>query len=483
MQTVAAGAEQMGASIREIASNAAEASEVAAKAVVAAETTTATVAKLGRLVGGDRQRRQGHHEHRRADEPAGAERHDRGGAGRGGRQGLRRRGQRGQGAGPGDGEGDRGHRPPGAGHPGRHHRRRGRDRGDLAHRRPDLRPADDHRLAPSRSRPPPPTRCPARCRKPPTAPARSPRNITGVSTAADSTTQALGQTRTAVDELSRMASRPAHHRREVHLLSRPTHRRRPMPAEGAHGHSGHALLLRSTPSHSHPLSTRRSRECGRPTFLATRVHPTGFVALHRSKCPMIVLSHPSGRKSPPLMHARTRTRVPDRSHLQESEDVRPRPLPRLRWLARQPARRRPHRRRRRPARCRRRRHQRPGRRAHRRDAHRPGGDLHGEPAAAERPVGGPARDRRAPGPRPRVRRLRRGASRRAARRDGREAGRRRRGARRVRAVRHQRGGDGQVPRRAGGLPRQQRRRALPGRGPRRPGDVLPALPRGVQPLS
>ena len=47
VQTVAAGAEEMGASIREIASNAAEASEVAAKAVAAAETTTATVAKLG----------------------------------------------------------------------------------------------------------------------------------------------------------------------------------------------------------------------------------------------------------------------------------------------------------------------------------------------------------------------------------------------------------------------------------------------------
>ena len=45
--TVAAGAEEMGASIREIASNAAEASEVAARAVVAAETTTATVARLG----------------------------------------------------------------------------------------------------------------------------------------------------------------------------------------------------------------------------------------------------------------------------------------------------------------------------------------------------------------------------------------------------------------------------------------------------
>ena len=47
VQTVAAGAEEMGASIREIASNAAEASAVAARAVTAAENTTATVAKLG----------------------------------------------------------------------------------------------------------------------------------------------------------------------------------------------------------------------------------------------------------------------------------------------------------------------------------------------------------------------------------------------------------------------------------------------------
>jgi methyl-accepting chemotaxis protein len=47
VETVAAGAEQMGASIREIASNAAEASEVAQKAVTAAASTTATVAKLG----------------------------------------------------------------------------------------------------------------------------------------------------------------------------------------------------------------------------------------------------------------------------------------------------------------------------------------------------------------------------------------------------------------------------------------------------
>ena len=47
MQTVSAGSEQMGASIREIAQNAAEVSRVAAQAVDAADTTTATVAKLG----------------------------------------------------------------------------------------------------------------------------------------------------------------------------------------------------------------------------------------------------------------------------------------------------------------------------------------------------------------------------------------------------------------------------------------------------
>ncbi|WP_241037992.1 methyl-accepting chemotaxis protein [Blastococcus litoris] len=47
VETVAAGAEQMGASIREISQNAAEASEVAQRAVDAAATTKATVDKLG----------------------------------------------------------------------------------------------------------------------------------------------------------------------------------------------------------------------------------------------------------------------------------------------------------------------------------------------------------------------------------------------------------------------------------------------------
>jgi methyl-accepting chemotaxis protein len=47
VQTVAAGAEEMGASIREIAQNANEAARVAAAAVAEAATTTATVTKLG----------------------------------------------------------------------------------------------------------------------------------------------------------------------------------------------------------------------------------------------------------------------------------------------------------------------------------------------------------------------------------------------------------------------------------------------------
>ena len=47
VQTVAAGSEQMGTSIREIAQNASEVSRVAQQAVAAADSTTATVAKLG----------------------------------------------------------------------------------------------------------------------------------------------------------------------------------------------------------------------------------------------------------------------------------------------------------------------------------------------------------------------------------------------------------------------------------------------------
>ena len=65
---------------------------------------------LGVVLAGDRQRGQGDHRDRRADQPARAQRHHRGGPGRRGRQGLRGRRQRGQGPGPGDRPGHRGHR-------------------------------------------------------------------------------------------------------------------------------------------------------------------------------------------------------------------------------------------------------------------------------------------------------------------------------------------------------------------------------------
>src|SRR5690606_5568325 len=72
-----------------------------------------------RAVAGDLQDRAGDRGHRRPDQPAGAQRHDRGGARRRGGQGLRRGGRRGAAAGgtlggrdPGDRRGDR-HGPEG----------------------------------------------------------------------------------------------------------------------------------------------------------------------------------------------------------------------------------------------------------------------------------------------------------------------------------------------------------------------------------
>ena len=168
--------------------------------------------EAGRVLGGDRQRRQGDHEHRRADQPAGAERHHRGGAGRRGGQGLRRRRQRGQGAGAGDGEGDRGHRQAGARDPGRHHRRGGRDRGDLcivaqiSDRQTTIASAVEEQTATT-------SEMSRSVQEAANGTGEIATNITGVSTAAESTTQALDQTRIAVDELSRMAVGPALHRR------------------------------------------------------------------------------------------------------------------------------------------------------------------------------------------------------------------------------------------------------------------------------
>ena len=123
-----------------------------------AAATTDSVAQAGRLVGRDRQRDQGDHLDRRADQPAGPQRHHRGRPGRRGGQGLRGRRRRGQGSGPGDRPGDRGHRPAGRAIQG--------DTADAVEAIGEI-PRSSSRSTtsrprsppPWRSRPPPPTRC------------------------------------------------------------------------------------------------------------------------------------------------------------------------------------------------------------------------------------------------------------------------------------------------------------------------------------
>ena len=137
---------EMGASIREIAQNANDAAQVAAQAVERGRVHQPHGVEARRLVGRDRQRGQGDHLDRRADQPARPQRDHRGRPRRRGRQGLRGRRQRGQGPGAGDRPGHRGHLPPGRGDPGRHQQRGRRDRRDQRDHRPDQRLPAHHRL-------------------------------------------------------------------------------------------------------------------------------------------------------------------------------------------------------------------------------------------------------------------------------------------------------------------------------------------------
>ena len=117
VQSVAAAAEEMSASIKEIAKNTTEAERVATQrgGHHAKHQRGRPAPRSGQRR--DRRGRQGHHLHRRADQPAGAERHHRGGARRRGGQGLCRRRQRGQRAGQADRQGHRRHQHQDQQHP------------------------------------------------------------------------------------------------------------------------------------------------------------------------------------------------------------------------------------------------------------------------------------------------------------------------------------------------------------------------------
>ena len=92
VQAVAASAEELAASVAEITRQVADGAAVARAAAEAARATDGTVQRPGRGGAADRRRGAADRRHRRADQPAGAERDDRGGAGGRGGQGLRRGG-------------------------------------------------------------------------------------------------------------------------------------------------------------------------------------------------------------------------------------------------------------------------------------------------------------------------------------------------------------------------------------------------------
>jgi methyl-accepting chemotaxis protein len=109
VQTVASAAEELAASVREIGQQVSmAASSVAGEATSARRAATAeAVRSLAASAQPHRPGRQPDHRHRLADQPPGAQRHHRGGAGRRGRQGLRGGRHRGEDARRADLEGHR----------------------------------------------------------------------------------------------------------------------------------------------------------------------------------------------------------------------------------------------------------------------------------------------------------------------------------------------------------------------------------------
>ena len=159
-----------------------------------------------------RRRRQADHRDRRADQSAGAQCDDRGGARRRSRQGLRGGRQRGEGAGRADRQGDRGDRRPDRRHADRDRRLGRRHQGDRRHDRPHLGDLRARSPPQSRNRAPRPWRSPATSSRRRAAPPRS-RATSPTSTAAPRETgSASTQVLTSAQSLSGESS---HLKREV----------------------------------------------------------------------------------------------------------------------------------------------------------------------------------------------------------------------------------------------------------------------------
>ena len=139
VRSVATAAEDLSTSVDEIGQQASAATKVTASAVSQAGATTEMMQGLATAVARIGAGHRADQRHRVADQPAGAQRHHRGGPCRRSRQGLRRGGGRGEESGVADRQGDRGDHRPDQRDSGRDRRGRRRHPDDQRHRARDQR--------------------------------------------------------------------------------------------------------------------------------------------------------------------------------------------------------------------------------------------------------------------------------------------------------------------------------------------------------
>uniref|UniRef100_E6VQF9 Histidine kinase HAMP region domain protein n=1 Tax=Rhodopseudomonas palustris (strain DX-1) TaxID=652103 RepID=E6VQF9_RHOPX len=150
VQSVASASEEMTASVEEISRQVQASAKIASDAVEQAAYTNHRVEELSQAAARIGDVVELIH-HRAADQPAGAQRHDRGGAGRRGGPRLCRSGRRSEGAGRADLEGDRRDRSADRQHPVGDARVSRSHQGNRRHHREDVGDRLDHRLGGGRA--------------------------------------------------------------------------------------------------------------------------------------------------------------------------------------------------------------------------------------------------------------------------------------------------------------------------------------------